>query len=103
MRRAFETHPYEYGSERFEHVWLWSQWPERTAMGYGADIGIDLVAKQTPAHGGGLCAIQCKNYAATHEVPTSGVDSFLAASGTEHFSSRILVLTSPGDYMTGHW
>ena len=94
MRRAFETHPYEYGPERFEHVWLWSEWPERTATGYGADIGIDLVAKQTPAHGGGLCAIQCKNYAATHKVPTSGVDSFLAASGAEHFSSRILVLTS---------
>ena len=94
MRRAFETHPYEYGPERFEHVWLWSEWPERTAMGYGADIGIDLVAKQTPAYGGGLCAIQCKNYAATHKVPTSGVNSFLAASGAEHFSSRILVLTS---------
>ena len=94
MRRAFETHPYEYGPERFEHVWLWSEWPERTAMGYGADIGIDLVAKQTPAYGGGLCAIQCKNYAATHKVPTSGVDSFLAASGAEHFSSRILVVTS---------
>ena len=94
MRRAFETHPYEYGPERFEHVWLWSEWPERTAMGYGADIGIDLVAKQTPAYGGGLCAIQCKNYAATHKVPTSGVDSFLAASGAKHFSSRILVVTS---------
>ena len=94
MRRAFETHPYEYGPERFEHVWLWSEWPERTAMGYGADIGIDLVAKQTPAYGGGLCAIQCKNYAETHKVPTSGVDSFLAASGAEHFSSRILVVTS---------
>ena len=94
VRRAFETHPYEYGPERFEHVWLWSEWPERTATGYGADIGIDLVAKQTPAYGGGLCAIQCKNYAATHKVPTSGVDSFLAASGAEHFSSRILVVTS---------
>ena len=67
MRRAFETHPYEYGPERFEHVWLWSEWPERTATGYGADIGIDLVAKQTPAYGGGLCAIQCKNYAATSQ------------------------------------
>ena len=60
MRRAFETHPYEYGPERFESVWLWSDWPDRKALGYGADIGIDLVAKQTPAYGGGLCAIQCK-------------------------------------------
>ena len=81
-------------SGKARHVWLWSEWPERTALGYGADIGIDLVAKQTPAYGGGLCAIQCKNYAEAHTVPTSGVDSFLAASGAEHFSSRILVVTS---------
>ena len=94
MRRAFETHPYEYGPERFERVWMWSQWPERKALGYGADIGIDLVAKQTPAYGGGLCAIQCKNYAEDHKVPTKGVDSFLAASGAAHFDSRILVVTS---------
>ena len=94
MRRAFETHPYEYGPERFESVWLWSDWPDRKALGYGADIGIDLVAKQTPAYGGGLCAIQCKNYAEDHKVPTKGVDSFLAASGAAHFSSRILVVTS---------
>ena len=94
MRRAFETHPYEYGPQRFESVWLWSDWPQRTELGYGADIGIDLVAEQTPAYGGGLCAIQCKNYTEAHRVPTKGVDSFLAASGTEHFSSRILVVTS---------
>ena len=94
MRRAFETHPYEYGPERFEHVWMWSEWPARKALGYGADIGIDLVAKQTPAYGGGLCAIQCKNYAEDHKVPTKGVDSFLAASGAAHFDSRILVVTS---------
>ena len=94
MRRAFETHPNEYGPERFEHVWLWSEWPERSALGYGADIGIDLVALQSAAYGGGLCAIQCKNYHEARKVPTSGVDSFLAASGTKHFSSRILVVTS---------
>ena len=93
MRRAFATH-FEYGPERFEHVWLWSEWPDRAALGYGSDIGIDLVAKQTPAYGGGLCAIQCKNYAEDHNVPTKGVDSFLAASGAQHFSERILVVTS---------
>ena len=94
MRRAFETHPYEYGPTRFEAVWLWSEWPERTALGYGQDIGIDLVAAQTEAYGGGLCAIQCKNYAEGNKVPTREVDSFLAASGTEHFTNRIMVLTS---------
>ena len=94
MRRAFETHPYEYGPERSEKVWLWSDWPDRAALGYGGDIGIDLVAQQTAVYGGGLCAIQCKNYAEDHKVPTKGVDSFLAASGAQHFSDRILVVTS---------
>ncbi|WP_419918760.1 DEAD/DEAH box helicase family protein [Candidatus Poriferisocius sp.] len=101
MRQAFEAHPYEYGPARFEKVWLWADWPERAELGYGADIGIDLVARQTDAYGGGLCAIQCKNFAAGHQVPTSDVDSFLAASGTEHFASRILVVTS--DLSTAGW
>ena len=93
MRRAFETH-HEYGPERFESVWLWSDWPDRKALGYGIDIGVDLVAKQTPAYGNGLCAIQCKNFAADRKVPTSEINSFLATSGSEDFSSRILVVTS---------
>ncbi len=94
MRRAFESNPYEYGPARFEEVWLWTDWPDRTEYGYGADIGIDLVARQTDAYGGGFCAIQCKNYAQDHRVPTSAVDSFLAASGTAHFKNRILIVTS---------
>ncbi len=93
MRRAFETH-YEYGPERFERVWLWLEWPDRKELGYGVDIGVDLVAKQTPAFGGGLCAIQCKNFAEGHKVPTTEINSFLATSGSKHFDSRILVLTS---------
>ena len=101
MRRAFETHPYEYGPERFERVWLWRDWPDRKAFGYGIDIGVDLVAQQTSAYGGGLCAIQCKNYAADNKVATADVDSFLATSGAEHFSSRILVLTS--DLRSAGW
>ena len=94
MRRAFQTHPYEYGPARFKNVWLWSDWPDREQQGYGQDIGIDLVAEQTDAYGGGLCAIQCKFYAEDHKVPTSGVNSFLAASQTAAFTSRILVITS---------
>ena len=94
MRRVFQTHPHEYGPERFARVWLWGDWPDRAAGGYGADIGIDIVAEQTDAYGGGLCAIQCKHYAPDHKVPTSGIDSFLAASSNPIFASRILVLTS---------
>ena len=94
MCRIFEAHPHEYGPDRFERVWLWMDWPDRAALGYGADIGIDIVAEQTAAYGGGLCAIQCKHYAPDHKVPTSGVDSFLAASSNPIFTSRILVVTS---------
>ena len=92
VQAALRAHPGEYGRERFEEVWLWNEWPDRTALGYGADIGIDIVARQTPAYGGGLCAVQCKFY--ERQVPTSGVDSFLAASATGHFTSRLLVATA---------
>ena len=89
---ALRAHPGEYGRERFAEVWLWNEWPEREALGYGRDVGIDIVARQTPAYGGGLCAIQCKFH--QREVPTAGVDSFLAASATSDFASRLLVATA---------
>ena len=89
---ALRAHPGEYGRERFEEVWLWGEWPEREALGYGRDVGIDIVARQTPAYGGGWCAIQCKFHAT--EVPTAGVDSFLGASGTADFGSRLLIATA---------
>ena len=92
VQAALRAHPGEYGRERFAEVWLWSEWPDRVALGYGQDIGIDIVARQTPAYGGELCAVQCKFY--EREVPTSGVDKFLAASGTADFASRLLVATS---------
>ena len=88
---ALRAHPGEYGRERFEEVWLWGEWPEREALGYGRDVGIDIVARQTPAYGGGLCAIQCKFH--QREVPTAGVDSFISASATADFASRLLVAT----------
>jgi len=89
---ALRAHPGEYGRERFEEVWLWGEWPQREALGYGRDIGVDIVARQTPAYGGGLCAIQCKFW--EKEVSTAGVDSFLGASGTADFASRLLVATA---------
>ena len=92
MKFAFLRHPGEYGPSRFSEVWLWSEWPERKERGYGADIGIDLVAEQTEAYGGGLCAIQCKFHDGV--VPTKDVNSFLAASSAPEFTARILVATS---------
>lgn len=91
MKAAFERHPGEYGPDRFRRVWMWIDWPDRKAMGFKGDIGIDLVAEQTDAYGGGLCAIQCKFYAEESTVPTTRIDSFLAAS--ESFKARILVPT----------
>ncbi|MXX41960.1 MAG: DEAD/DEAH box helicase [Acidimicrobiales bacterium] len=94
MQRALQRHPDVYGPQRFAQVWRWAEWPEREALGYGADIGIDLVAEQTEAAGGGLCAIQTKAYA-TGRVDKGAVDSFISASATDDFTARLLVLTAP--------
>ena len=53
--------------------------------------GIDLVAAE--AHGGGLCAIQCKFFAADQAVPKRAIDSFMSASEPTQFTSRLLVNT----------
>jgi len=100
MKAVFEKHPGEFGPARFSQVMMWADWREdcvsKGQPDPGADIGIDLVAKQTGAFGGGLCAIQCKNYA-DMKVATTGVDKFLAASAnTQKWTQRIFVST------TGH-
>ena len=97
---AFRSHPTEWGADRFAEVWTWADWPGRKEAGFdGRDIGIDLVAEQTPAWGGGLCAIQCKLYRG--EVPTKGVDSFLAAAPENIFKDALLVASAPLS-ITGH-
>ena len=87
MRAAFEANP-EYD---FEAVWLWDDWPQRKSHGFGADIGIDLVARQ---RNGDLWAIQCKFYDGT-TVPTSGIASFLSTALGKHapFDQTLLVTT----------
>ena len=80
-------------AERFDEVWMWSDWPERGAR---PDRGIDLVARER--ENGELCAVQCKFYDPATGVITKGdVDSFLAESGTGEFTSRLFVST------TEHW
>ena len=80
-------------AERFDEVWMWSDWPERGAR---PDRGIDLVARERET--GELCAVQCKFYDPDTGVITKGdVDSFLAESGTGEFASRLFVST------TEHW
>ena len=94
IQDVLHSHPGEYGRERFAEVWLWQEWPDRESYGLGSDYGIDIVAQQTDAYGGGLCAIQCKFRSEGGEVSTQEVSNFLAAVGGV-FSSSLLVATAP--------
>ncbi len=60
------------------------------------DIGIDLVATDIVEEGEKqtYTAIQCKFYAEGAIVPKRGIDSFLAASGKDHFSKRFIIATN---------
>ncbi len=97
VKEALLAHPAEWGTERFDEVWLWNDWPGA----WGPDVGIDLVAQQTEQWGGGLIAVQCK-YRPSGTIPTQEIDSFLAASGTGDFAGRLLVTNGPGIQSAGH-
>ena len=94
IQDVLRSHPGEYGRERFAEVWLWQEWPDRESYGFSSDYGIDIVAQQTDAYGGGLCAVQCKFRSEGGEVSTQEVSNFLAAVGGA-FSSSLLVATAP--------
>ncbi|MCQ3802904.1 MAG: DEAD/DEAH box helicase family protein [bacterium] len=74
--------------DRFENLWLWSEWPQRG----GVDIGIDLVGELKQ---GGLCAIQCKFYK-SGSVSISEVNKFLSNTVADVWKERIFVAT--GNY-----
>ena len=76
---------------RFTEVYLWSEWTQLRDDFHGPDFGIDLVAQERD---GGYCAIQCKCYAAETRISKKDVDTFIAASSREIFTSRIFVDTS---------
>ena len=76
--------------QQFSEVYLYKDWAE-LQTGYDAnDIGIDLVAKERH---GGYCAIQCKCYAEGTRIAKPALDSFIAASASELFTSRLIVDT----------
>ena len=85
MRAAFEINP-EFD---FEHVWMWNDWPERTELGYGVDIGVDLVARRRD---GGRVGVQCKFYKDA-KVATNSINKFLALALNDDFDGSILVTT----------
>ena len=76
--------------QQFSEVYLYKDWAE-LQTGYDAnDIGIDLVAKERH---GGYCAIQCKCYAEDTRISKPAIDSFISASASERFTSRLIVDT----------
>ena len=76
-------------SERFDRVWLWSEYPGRNGR---PDIGIDLVAKEKD--GGGFVAIQCKFYAPDKRISKDDIKSFVTAATTTEFAGGIFVSTT---------
>lgn len=84
--------------DQYTDVLPYADWVENHGAELGIntkkDTGIDLVAT---THDGLFHAIQCKNYADTHRISKSDIDSFFTASGKSYFSQRIIVTT------TNHW
>ncbi len=72
----------------FSRIWLWSDFPHN---GGQPDTGIDLVAEDNM--NGGYCAIQCKFYKEDYKIQKADIDSFMAISGKEGFTSRLIVST----------
>ena len=76
--------------EQFSEVYRWKQWAAQRTDYDANDIGIDLVAKERD---GGYCAIQCKCYAEDTRISKRDIDSFISASASEIFTSRLIVDT----------
>lgn len=88
MQKYFTEDP-DY-KDQFSEVYLWKQWAQLRTEFDSTDIGVDLVAEK---HDGTYCAIQCKCYAEDTRVSKPHIDSFISASASEIFTSRILVNT----------
>lgn len=88
MQKYFTEDP-DY-KDQFSEVYLWKEWAQLRSEFDSTDIGVDLVAKK---HDGTYCAIQCKCYAEDTRVSKPHIDSFISASASEIFTSRILVNT----------
>ena len=76
--------------EQFSEASLWRHWAALRAEDDANDIGVDLVAQK---HDGSYCAIQYKCYAEDTRISKPHLDSFIAASASEIFTSRLFVNT----------
>ncbi|MCY4554293.1 MAG: DEAD/DEAH box helicase family protein, partial [Candidatus Poribacteria bacterium] len=88
MQKYFTEDP-DYKAQ-FSEVYLWKGWAQLRTEFDGTDIGVDLVAKK---HDDTYWAIQGKCYAEDTRVSKPHIDSFISASASEIFTSRILVNT----------
>ncbi|WP_052292022.1 DEAD/DEAH box helicase family protein [Natranaerobius thermophilus] len=77
----------EYYGQLFSNIWRWSDWPGR---GNETDTGIDIVAEEKET--GKLWAIQAKFHEG--QLSLNDISTFLALSGQERFSKRMLITTS---------
>lgn len=91
IQRYLETEPI--AKERFEHVWLWNDWPYR---GHSHDVGIDLVAQERGT--GKSYAIQCKCYHKEHKLVLGDVSTFFTQLNRKwkniSFAGGILIATA---------
>ena len=76
-------------SQRFSHVWLWGEWPER---GNQPDTGIDLVARERDTEN--LVAIQCKYRKPGTTLYLNDLATFFTGLGHTPFSEGIIVSTT---------
>lgn len=82
-------------TEQYEDAWTFSEWAKAQGLD-GRDTGIDLVAKITGEPG--FCAIQCKFYSRDYRVQKGDIDSFFTASGKTHFTRRIIIDSTDGNW-----
>ena len=81
-------------SERFSEVWMWKDAPTNT----GADIGIDLVAKDK--EDGSFWAIQCKCYSDDDTLRYADVGTFYGKTGNKGVYEHTMIITSAGRFST---
>src|ERR1700733_494812 len=84
--RLFLQNDPEFTAE-YEHVWLWSEWPER----WGPDRGIDLVAQ---TFSGRVDAVQAQNDRADRSVTKRDIDTFLSESNRVGIGARLLIAST---------
>lgn len=76
--------------QQFSKVWLYADWAKQNGQPQ-TDTGIDIVAE---VREGGVCAAQCKFYAASHAIQKADIDSFFTASGKHPFTRRLIFDTT---------